>query len=54
MKKKKYKSVKLSSDALRAIWDASRPSVQRNKKKYTRKSKHRGGALLEEKLFINL
>ena len=33
--------VKLDKETLKAIWDASRPTVQRNKKKYTRKSKHK-------------
>ena len=33
--------VKLEKETLKAIWDASRPTVQRNKKKYTRKSKHK-------------
>ena len=26
---------------LQEIWEATRPSVQKNKKKYTRKSKHK-------------
>ena len=33
--------VKLDKETLKAIWDASRPTVERNKKKYTRKSKHK-------------
>jgi len=33
--------IKLHKETLKAIWDASRPTVQRNKKKYTRKSKHK-------------
>ncbi len=33
--------VKLDSETLKAIWEASRPTVERNKKKYTRKSKHK-------------
>ena len=37
----KYKSVKLKSETLQAIWQASRGSVTRNKKKYTRKNKHK-------------
>lgn len=40
-KSMKYKSIKLKSETLRAIWDASRPSVVKNKKKYTRKNKHK-------------
>ena len=33
--------IKLDSETLKAIWDASRPTVERNKKKYTRKRKHK-------------
>ena len=33
--------VKLDSETLKAIWDASKPSVERNKKKYTRKNKYK-------------
>ena len=33
--------VKLDNETLKAIWDASKPIVERNKKKYTRKSKHK-------------
>ena len=33
----KTKSVKLSAEALRQIWMASRPNVYNNKKKYNRK-----------------
>ena len=36
--KKKKKGVKLSSETLRAIWDASRPNIYKNKKKYNRKN----------------
>lgn len=32
---------KLSNETLRAIWDASRHTVEKNKKKYTRKTKHK-------------
>lgn len=35
--------VKLDSETLKAIWDASKPIVERNKKKYTRKNKHKNG-----------
>jgi hypothetical protein len=35
--------IKLDSDTLKAIWDASKPTVERNKKKYTRKNKHKNG-----------
>jgi hypothetical protein len=35
--------VKLDSETLKAIWDASRPTVERNKKKYNRKTKHKNG-----------
>ena len=31
--------VKLDNETLKAIWDASRPSIERNKKKYNRKKK---------------
>ena len=34
----KTKSPKLSKEALIKIWQASRPNVYKNKKKYTRKS----------------
>lgn len=33
------KKPKMSTEAMRAIWDASRPNIYRNKKKYTRKGK---------------
>ena len=35
--------IKLDSNTLKAIWDASKPTVERNKKKYTRKNKHKNG-----------
>ena len=35
--------IKLDSDTLKAIWDASKPTIERNKKKYTRKNKHKNG-----------
>ena len=31
--------VKLDKETLKAIWDASKPNIERNKKKYTRKKK---------------
>ena len=37
----KPKLPKLSNEVLRSIWEASRYTVQRNKKKYTRKIKHK-------------
>ena len=33
--------VKLDSETLKAIWDASKRNVARNKKKYTRKNKYK-------------
>jgi hypothetical protein len=36
----KTKSPKLSKEALIKIWQASRPNVYKNKKKYTRKNKY--------------
>ena len=33
--------VKLDNETLKAIWDASNRNVERNKKKYTRKKKHK-------------
>ena len=33
--------VKLDNETLKAIWVASKPNVERNKKKYTRKKKHK-------------
>ena len=41
---KKRKVPKMDNEVLRSIWDASRHSVQTNKKKYTRKKKHRDGS----------
>ena len=35
----KYKSPKLKTETLQAIWAASRGSVQKNKKKYSRKTR---------------
>ena len=32
---------KLDNEVLRSIWDASRHTVEKNKKKYTRKTKHK-------------
>lgn len=36
----KTKSPKLSKETLIKIWQASRPNVYKNKKKYTRKNKY--------------
>jgi hypothetical protein len=36
----KWWRVKLDSETLHGIWNASKPFTQRNKKKYTRKTKH--------------
>jgi hypothetical protein len=33
--------IKLDKETLKAIWDASRPTVEKNKKKYQRKKKHK-------------
>lgn len=38
---KKYRSAKLDSETLNKIWDASKPFIHRNKKKYSRKRKKR-------------
>ena len=37
----KWWRVKLDSETLHGIWNASKPFTQRNKKKYSRKTKHR-------------
>lgn len=37
----KRKIPKISNEVLKKIWDASRHSVQKNKKKYSRKRKHK-------------
>lgn len=37
----KRNTPKLSNEVLRSIWEASRHTVEKNKKKYTRKSKHK-------------
>jgi hypothetical protein len=37
----KRKIPKIDNEVLKKIWDASRHSVQKNKKKYSRKSKHK-------------
>ena len=37
----KPKLPKLSNEVLRSIWEASRHLVERNKKKYKRKDKHK-------------
>lgn len=42
MKNQKRKVPKMDNEVLRAIWDASRHLIQKNKKKYTRKNKHKG------------
>ena len=39
---KKRKIPKMDNKVLKQIWDASRHSVQKNKKKYSRKNKHDG------------
>ena len=36
----KWWRVKLDSETLHGIWNASKPFTQRNKKKYSRKNKH--------------
>ena len=33
--------IKLDKETLKAIWDASKPNIERNKKKYNRKKKHK-------------
>ena len=35
------KKVKLDKETLKAIWDASKHNIERNKKKYNRKKKHK-------------
>mgnify|MGYP001353536046 CR=1 FL=1 len=37
----KKKAPKLDNEVLRSIWEASRHTVEKNKKKYSRKSKHK-------------
>lgn len=37
----KPKIPKLSNEVLRSIWEASRHTVERNRKKYRRKIKHK-------------
>ncbi len=37
----KHKAPKLDNEVLRSIWDASRHSVEKSKKKYNRKKKHK-------------
>lgn len=37
----KPKIPKLSNEVLRSIWEASRHTVERNRKKYSRKTKHK-------------
>ena len=37
----KWWRVKLDGETLNSIWSASRGSVQKNKKKYSRKNKHK-------------
>lgn len=37
----KWWRTKLDTDTLHSIWNASKPFTQRNKKKYSRKTKHR-------------
>ena len=40
-KDNKWWRVKLDSETLNAIWSVSKSSVQKNKKKYSRKTKHK-------------
>ena len=40
-KDNKWWRVKLDSETLNAVWSASKSSVQKNKKKYSRKTKHK-------------
>lgn len=37
----KSKAPKLENELLRSIWEASKHLIQKNKKKYTRKNKHK-------------
>ena len=37
------RSMKKITVTMKEIYDAMRPSVERNKKKYTRKTKHKNG-----------
>lgn len=37
----KTKVPKLDNEVLRSIWGASRPSVHKSKKQYSRKNKHK-------------
>ena len=37
----KRNTPKLSNEVLRSIWEASRHTVEKNKKKYSRKDKHK-------------
>jgi hypothetical protein len=37
----KPKIPKLSNEVLRSIWEASRHTVEKSKKKYSRKTKHK-------------
>ncbi len=37
----KRNTPKLSNEVLRSIWEASRHTVEKNKKKYSRKNKHK-------------
>jgi len=37
----KKKAPKLDNEVLRSIWEASRHTIEKNKKKYSRKNKHK-------------
>ena len=39
--KRKHIRGKMSKEALKKIWDASKPSVHKSKKTYSRKKKHK-------------
>ena len=39
----KKKNIKPTVATMREIWDAMKPNVYKNKKKYTRKKKHKKG-----------
>ncbi len=39
----KKPNIKLTIATMKEIWDAMKPNVYRNKKKYTRKNKHKKG-----------
>ncbi|MCS5551604.1 MAG: hypothetical protein NZ811_08835 [Gammaproteobacteria bacterium] len=39
--KDEFWKVKLDNETLNSIWDASKHTMEKNKKKYSRKSKHK-------------